>query len=190
MAPLSALALFALGLIAFRAMAAQAPAFNEDLKVTGITGDTRLSSPTDMYDRGDYLFQMGYGYVMADALTFAGIEAPTEVASLQTARERFERARDLLAESLRQDPADTFTWLYYAQTLSALNNVAGTQMALEMSWRQGPNTHPLAHRRLSLATFLREQRSDPDLYETEVEADRKSLETYNPRLLEQYLAQR
>jgi len=157
LAPVPALALFALGLIAFRTVALQAPAFREELQAEAITGQSRLRDLSEMYDAGSYLFQIGYGYLNADALfTFSGVEAPGELASFETAAARFARAEELFAASLRRDPANAHAWLAYAQTLAARGAFEAARGALVTSWELAPTTPRLATGRLFLIETLRD----------------------------------
>lgn len=183
-APFSALAFFVVGVIAFRAMSGQAPALQSDLLVEGITGDRRLSNLSDMYDRGSYLFQQGYGYVNADALSFAGIEGPGELASIETAAARFAAAKDLLAESLRHDPANAHAWLAYAQALATTGELEAGRAALVTSWELAPTTRRLALNRLFMIDAIRRLADDPAAHDDIYQSDRAVLAEHAPRLLE------
>lgn len=181
MAPLSAVALLVLGVFSFRLVAAQAPAFNEDLQVEGILGGSRLNNRAAMYDEGAYLFQMGYGYVMADAVSFAGIERPDEVATASTARERLELAETLLEDSLRRDPANAHAWLYYAQTLAAVADIGSASDTLETSWKLGPTTHQLSVPRIFLIKTIRSITGDDSAHSEIEKSDLEVLELHQPR---------
>lgn len=183
MAPIPALGLLVLGLVSFRIVADQAPAFDEGLLVEGITGDTRLINRAAMYDEGSYLFQMGYGYVMADALSFAGIEAPDEIASTDIARQRLERAETLLEDSLRHDPANAHAWFYYAQALAAVSDIGSARNALETSWYLGPTTHRLSLPRLFLIQTIRSITGDDTAYVEIEQADLELLGIHQPNTL-------
>jgi hypothetical protein len=183
-APFSALALFTVGIIAFRAMSAQAPALQSDLLVEGITGDRRLSNLADMYDKGGYLFQQGYGYVTSDALSFPGIEGPDEVAPIATAAARFTRAKDLLAESLRHDPANAHAWLAYAQALATSGDLEGARAALVTSWDLAPTTSRIALNRMFMIQTIRELTDDPSAHDKIYDSDRTVLTIHRPRVLE------
>ncbi|KPQ20572.1 MAG: Tetratricopeptide repeat-containing protein [Rhodobacteraceae bacterium HLUCCA24] len=185
-----ALALFVLGIVAFRAMVAQAPAFDEELQVEGITGDTRLANRAAMYDEGSYLFQIGYGYVMSDALSFAGIEAPDELATAAVARARFQRAKSLLEESLSVDPANAHAWMSYAQSLASTGDIEGAARAMETSWQLAPTTHRLSVPRLTMINLVRQSTGASTAYEDIVRSDTAALEYHSPnstRLLERIL---
>ena len=110
-----------------------------------------------MYDAGSYLFQIGYGYLNADALFgFSGVEAPGELASFETAAARLAGAEELFAASLRRDPANAHAWLAYAQTLAARGAFEAARAALITSWELAPTTPRLATGRLFLIEALRD----------------------------------
>jgi len=171
-------------MIAFRAMSVQAPALQPDLRVQGITGDTRLSAIADMYDEGSYLFQQGYGYVNADALSFEGIEGRGEIASVETAAARFATAREVLAESLRLDPANAHAWLAYAQTLAATGDLDAGREALATSWALAPENRRLALNRLFMIRTIRRLTGDPAAHDDIYRSDRAVLAALAPDLLE------
>jgi hypothetical protein len=186
-APLPALALVVVGVIAVRAVTAQAPAFREELQVEGITGDTRLRTLSDMYDEGSYLFQMGIGYLNADVLSFAGLEAPDTIASFETAAQRLSRAETLLEASLRRDPANAHAWLAYAQSVAARGAFDISQAATVTSWHQAPTNTALAVRRLYLIETFRELTDTPDAMAEVYASDLALLRKLEPRLARDFL---
>lgn len=183
-APVLTLALFVLGGMAVRDVTNNAPAFNEDLTITGITGDTRLQQTGSMYDEGTYLMQIGYGYLNADVLSFGGIEGPDEVATLETARERMELARDYLHRSLELNPADAYTWQFYAQALAATGHLAEARQAISYSWELAPTNRRLAFTRIKMIDALRSIDNNANAHSDIYNADKSVLEEYAPRYLE------
>lgn len=179
-APIPALALLAIGVIAMRVVTAQAPALREELQVEGITGDTRLRNLSAMYDAGSYLFQMGVGYLNADVLSFAGLEAPDTVASFETAAERLFRAETLLEASLRRDPANAHAWLAYAQSVAARGAFDIAEAATVTSWRQAPTNSDLAVRRLYLIETFRDLTDSAEAMAEIYESDLAVLREWAP----------
>lgn len=181
-APVSALVLLGLGLVAFRTVSAQAPALREDLQVEAITGSERLRQTAAMYDAGSYFFQVGYGYLNADALSFAGLEAPDEVAPVETALARVATAEGLFAESLRRDPANAHAWLAYARTLSTRGAFEEAERALVTSHELGPTTWRLAYDRIFLIDTLRTLTGEEGALNDIRASDLAVLRTHEPRL--------
>ena len=186
-APIPAVAFLVVGVVAVRAVTAQAPAFQESLQVEGITGDTRLRTLSDMYDEGSYLFQMGFGYLSADVLSFAGLEAPDTIASFETAAERLSRAETLLEASLRRDPANAHAWLAYAQSIAARGAFDAAEAATVTSWKQGPTNADLAVRRLYLIETVRELTDTPDAMAEVYASDLALLRELEPRRARDFL---
>ena len=142
-----------------------------------------------MYDRGAYLFQLGVGYMNADALSFAGIEAPDEVATTETAGARAAQAETYLTDSLRLDPANAHAWTTLAQALAVQGKVPEARDALLQAAALAPtNPRSATARALLLRTFdtLSEDGSVDALTEEEravLERDLVVLETLWPRTL-------
>ncbi len=44
------------------------PAFNANARSTGVFGDWRVPIGTAYFNRAEYLFQLGYGFIQSDAL--------------------------------------------------------------------------------------------------------------------------
>jgi len=105
-----------------------------------------------MYTHGDYLYQVAYGYLIADALPFGNLESPEDVASYEVAQSRLSTARNLFEQSLRIDPAHGYGWVYYAQALAALSDTEAARQTLATSKELAPNTPSLSLQRIN---FLR-----------------------------------
>ena len=130
MTPVLALAFSVFGGLAFWTATGSAPAFVAELQRPGITGGGRLQYTSAMYDRGAYLFQLGVGYVNADALSFGGIEASDEVATAEVAENRAMLAETYLTESLRLDPANAHAWTALAQAMALQGKLQTARDAL------------------------------------------------------------
>ena len=66
------------------------PAFVEAARVDGVYGDWRLKTGPALYDRSEYLFQLGYGYITADGSFTAVTENIGELADVDTGVGVFE----------------------------------------------------------------------------------------------------
>lgn len=152
--PAFGLALFGFGVLAFQNVAGSAPAFVTSLQVDGITGDGRLQYTPAMYDRGAYLFQLGVGYVNADALSFGNIEAPDEVASFDVALSRATLAADLLRQSLAFDPSNAHAWTFYARAMASSGDLSQARDAIANSAALAPTTVRLATMRIALLDVI------------------------------------
>ena len=85
--------LLAVAVTTASALSRDMPAFDERARVEGIFGDWRVPVGAALYDRSDYLFQVGFGYLQGDVVASAATEARDELASIETALSRAARAR-------------------------------------------------------------------------------------------------
>ncbi|MFK7876321.1 MAG: hypothetical protein AB8B71_11155 [Paracoccaceae bacterium] len=180
---MATLALFLLGVLAARNVVDNAPAFQDDLNITSITGASRIRHTPSMYDRGSYLFQIGYGYLNADVLSFGGIEGPTELATMQVAFDRLEKARVYLEESIRLNPSDAHAWQAYAQALGGTGYLEESRQALEKSWNLAPSHKQLALSRIHMIEAIRALVEDPQAHSDIYLSDIAVLERNAPRFL-------
>ncbi|MCB1335638.1 MAG: tetratricopeptide repeat protein [Roseivivax sp.] len=144
----------AAGVYAAAGVISNAPAFNTDLRRDTVYGDWRTGYSADMYDEGAYLFQLGYGRVMADVLFSEDTEAIGEMADLDTAIRRAQEAVALLEESLSLDPGNAHAWANLAWAASMSGDAALAEKALRASWELAPNHLSLAARRMTLVAAL------------------------------------
>lgn len=180
-APVALLALLFLSFIFLRGVASNAPALNQNLRVTSVTGQGRLHNTAPMYDQGSYLFQIGFGYVLADTLLFE--EEATGAVSSDIARARFEKARIYLEKSLQLDPANGHTWQAYAQALAVIGDIGDVGVAIRNSWRLAPNDSQLAFRRIYTIDFIGDVTGDASSFAPIVESEKGVLRFHAPRLL-------
>lgn len=131
-----------------------APAFDETARRTGAFGDWRVPDSHALYMKPDYLFQLAFGYLQADAFPSAATEGPDEIAALETALGRVTRAHALLEESLALAPASARTWVSLAWAQALMGDIAAAQEALLVSWRLAPNNLGLAAQRAGLADVV------------------------------------
>jgi hypothetical protein len=183
---LPALALLALGGLSFRQIANNAPAFSVDLRIESVFGDWRLPQSEALYDWSEYRFQLGYGYLQGDtAALLSGDDALPELAALEA---NAERAEELFRTSLTGAPGRASAWtsLGWAHLLQGRPDAA--EAALRISWELAPFNVAEAPERLAIAEALDalsgEGWRSSDATALAIEADRATLETYDPRFYE------
>ena len=141
---------FVSGLFALLSVLQNAPLFARDLQVTGIGGQTSVPKRPANFDHGPYLLETAIGFVNADLLSYATIEAPSELASADTFTARAETAVRLLEDSLARDPASGYAWAYYAQALLYLGDVDAARAALAVAWEVAPHQYYIALQRMTV----------------------------------------
>jgi tetratricopeptide (TPR) repeat protein len=130
------------------------PVFDQSSRVESIFGDWRIPKKTGLYDRSEYLFQVGFGFLQGDVVSSAVTEGRTELASLETALQRAKAARAALEESTRLAPGNAYTWGFLGWAYAMEGNVEGAVSALEVSWSFAPYSAQLAPSRLNLLEAL------------------------------------
>jgi hypothetical protein len=131
-----------------------APALDAEARRAGVYGDWRVPDTAALYSAPDYLFQLAFAYLQADAVASAATEGPDQVADNATATTRAEIARDLLEESLALAPADAHAWAALAWAEAMLGHDARARTALDASWQLAPSNLPLAGQRVALVQVL------------------------------------
>ena len=153
--PSLGLALFLFGTLAAAGLISQAPAFNAEIRTRGVLGEAQNDYAPAMYDRAQHLSEMGYGYMHGDILIgLSGAESLGLEEGIESSMARFATAQDLFEESLRLDPANSFTWLFYANVLLGTNEIEKARDAFKHSWENGPTSVQAARRRVPFATQL------------------------------------
>lgn len=179
MTPALALVFFISGVFTLLSVLQNAPLFATHLQVTGIGGQKSVARRPDNFEHGPYLFQTAVGFVNADLLSYATIEAPDEVASADVFLGRAELAIDLLEQSLALDPASAMAWGHYAQALLNAGRVEAAREALMIAREMGPNQYYLAFRRLITLEgihFMLSTQSEPvNLTEAELAGGRQDM---------------
>jgi len=156
-----------------------APAVDATARTPGVFGDWRVPDGAALYSAPDYLFQLGFGYLQADAVASAETEGPEELASEALMQERVLVSRTLLMDSLRLAPADARTWTSLAWADALLGDVNGARSALAVSWQLAPFSQTLAPQRLALAQAIGP--SDPPSEAWATDADRMILQRFGSR---------
>lgn len=132
------------------------PAFDAEARRQGALGDWRLPVGAAMYDRGAYLFQLGYGFVnVDDTVLVAGDVAMPEGFETDPAA-RAQKAMELFAEAIEHDPGNASAWTWLAWSQSSVGETALARETLAVSWELAPYSRDLAITRLDLAALVYE----------------------------------
>lgn len=168
------------------------PALDESARIDGIYGDWRVPSGAALYDRAEYLFQLGYGYVHGDLLVSGVTEGRDEVASLAVVRQRSDKAIELLNESLTLAPGHAPAWNALAWAYATAGDFENALNALRSTWKLAPNNLTLSLSRLPLVDLLLEFDRQPNPLSPDdkygVAADLAVLATFQPRTYDGALA--
>jgi tetratricopeptide (TPR) repeat protein len=176
-----------IALIAMRLALAGAPAVDRSARQDGAFGDWRVPDGRALYLAPNYLYQLGYGYLQADAMASRVTEPPDEVADTATAQRRARRAEALFEESLRLAPASARTWAALAWARALHGDVEGAEAALVVSWAIAPWSGNLAAERFALAEVLQHldpaRRDWPEAWRAGRARDGDTLARFQPRAL-------
>ncbi len=112
-----------------------------------------------MYDRAEYLYELGTDYVLADTVASSATEGRDEIASLEVVLERADQAVEYLTESVRLDPADAYNWSALAWAHSLQGDLPAARAAMTNSWERAPYNMALSTTRLQFAELLLESES-------------------------------
>ena len=177
------------------------PAFVAAARVDGVFGDWRLKTGPALYDRSEYLFQLGYGYVTADGAFTAVTENIGEVADVDTGIERGAEAVELISESLKLSPGNAHAWGELALAQLSILEYEDALHSLRTSWEMAPFNAALALRRLQFAEVIAGHAFDaeefdfaelapPEFSEADLENLKRDLtvaQTHRPRQLDGFL---
>lgn len=145
------LGVFAGALTNFALTLGGAPAGNADIRQDSIFGDWRLALSSTLFDKGEYLFQIGYGFANAEDSMQANTD-PDDPYAL--ARERAELAVKNLRESLALTPGNVHAWSALAWSEAALGNIDAARQAMAVSWQIAPYNSGLAVSRPEFVAYL------------------------------------
>ena len=156
------------------------PAFNPRLVADTIVGEGRIGLSRMMYDKGQYDFQRGYGFLNADRVISALTGAPEQPASPGAVRFRAYEARDALTSAVERDPGNAHAWADLAWAHAQLGEMSNAAVALRISWQIAPYNATLARTRLGLVGLM----TDPDLelrlwVEEDLDAILRDIDTLN-----------
>ena len=133
-----------------------APAFDPAARETGIFADWRVPVAAGLYNRADYLFQVGFGYVQADLLASGVTEERDALAAFEVALARAETAERLLSDSVALAPAHAPSWTYLAWSRSLSGETDAAAAAMEASWALAPHSAQLAPTRLAFYALMQD----------------------------------
>jgi|GEM_PF-2659672 len=136
------------------------PAFVEAARVDGVFGDWRLQTGPALYDRSEYLFQLGYGFLSTDSVASSATEDRDEIASNETAVERGERAISLLLESLKLSPGNAHAWATLTDAQLLTDDFEGAHASLKRSWELAPYNASLSIQRLGIVEVMMQLAQD------------------------------
>ena len=154
LAALPSLVLLAIGVVSLIAVARDLPFFDKSSRVEGLFGDWHVPVTTGLYDRSEYLFQVGFGYLQGDVIASSATEARDELASLETALGRAEAARSALESSAQLAPGNAYTWGFLGWARAMEGDADGALRALEVSWSVAPYNFQLSPARVNLLKVL------------------------------------
>ncbi len=140
------------------------PAFAEAERVEGVSGTWRLRTSTALYDRSEYLFQLGYGYLNGD---LQDINRGTDISALGSADEAVARARqaiELLEDSLELSPGNAHAWAALAKAHMAAGDLGTALDATRTSWALAPHNGTLSIVRLEIVEGLLELSEEAELF--------------------------
>lgn len=147
-------ALLLVGVLAMGQIARNAPAFTAELRTDSVLGDWRLPGGDILYNRGDFYFELGYGFLRSDLATaLVGEEmSPEEVFDA-----RIRRATDLFERSIEAAPGNVDAWTNLAWSHLIAGDARASEEALRTSWRLAPLDRSEAPERLAIAQVLDEE---------------------------------
>ncbi|AZQ66769.1 hypothetical protein EF888_06210 [Silicimonas algicola] len=181
------LALLSAGVTSAYFVVSSMPAFDSDARVEGLFGDWRVPVVEAVYNRSDYLFQVGFGLLQGDLVASSATEERDELASVDTAIARARRAREALAESAALAPGNAYTWAYLAWADAMQADDAAALSDLNVSWALAPASAQLAPVRLNLYELLLDLGTLPDdrgEVEEKVKRDLAVMRRFEPRHLD------
>ena len=192
--PMTLLCLFfaALSVTAIGLALRGAPAFDEGARTAGVYGDWRVQDTAALYRAPDYLFQLAYGYLQADAIESVETGSADEIADEATARARAETARALLERSLALAPADAHAWGALAWAEAMREDDGAARAALDASWAIAAWNLALSPQRVGLAQVLEvvdPDTSPSDQWRAGVARDLETIDRFGTRPMRDLLAE-
>lgn len=142
---------------------AKTPAFNPNALGDTVVGNGRVPLSESMYDPGEYAFQRGFGYLMADALISSETESRDELAADELAIQRAQMAQTAIEKAIRLDPGNGNAWAALSWAFMLQGEGEKAAEALRVSWEIAPYNRTMAETRISLVGVL----SDPDISDSQ-----------------------
>lgn len=138
------------GALAITVVISDIPAFDPGARQPGVEGSWIVADRTAHYDRGEYLYHLGYAYLNEPEFTFDAASGDMALMELEDLIARNETAEALLRDSTSLDPANGHIWAALAQAQIGLGKIEQTRASLRRSWRLAPHNRQLAAYRLRL----------------------------------------
>jgi len=129
------------------------PVIDEQIRRDSLDGGWTVAVGSDLFDKGQYLFQIGYGYANADDSMAKNTDEDNPMA---LANERAELAVLYLSESVSVDPGNAHAWAALAWSEAALGNIDGARAAMVTSWKIAPYNMQLAATRPEFVALIDE----------------------------------
>ena len=181
------LMLLAAGVLSATWVVSAMPAFDRNARVEGLFGDWRVPVVGAVYNRSDYLFQIGFGLLQGDLVASPATEERNELASIDTAIDRARRAHDALSASAELAPGNAYTWAFLSWADVMTGDDAAALANLTVSWDLAPSNVQLAPVRLNLYELLLDLGTLPEdtaAIDEKVKADIVAMKRFDPRHLD------
>ena len=130
------------------------PAFDADSQKTGVLGEWQVGLAPALYNRSDYLFQLGHGFTASDSFVTEVDDDSTVLADIDEMSERANEAKALIAESLALAPGNAHAWATLAWAHGLDGETEEARAALNASWSLAPHNYELALSRLGLTELF------------------------------------
>lgn len=182
---LAAMSGLAIGLVSYNA-----PAFKTSLRVTGPSGDWRISPGSLHYNSTRYTAAMARIFLDAAPIQIDGNLIEDPYLAVERAKTMATKAETLLLESLRLSPSDARVWADLAWARLLREDIVGAQAALELSWKLAPRDLDLAIRRLDAISVLQGAYSatvKADFGVDQAAQDMRTIVRHRPAILDTYI---
>lgn len=183
----AAFALLAIAIAASLRVLDNAPSFNSSLRMESVFGDWRVPIRSSIYDKSEYRYQIGYGYLQGDAAALLFGDGALPEPEEQQAN--IAIALRVLDASLDDAPGRLGAWTALAWARLLSGDPEGAKHALAVSWGMAPFNIAEAAERLSLAEALGSRGGwlqNPEVA-ISVSNDLKTLKKFDERYLDLFL---
>jgi hypothetical protein len=133
-------------------VALNAPSFSPSLRTDSVLGDWRVAGADALYNKSDYYFQLGFGFLQADTANL--ILGEDDLPTLEAFDLQMARSQDLLRLSLASSPGRVDTWTSMAWASLLRDDPAAAVDALRLSWQLAPFNKAEASERVALVSAL------------------------------------
>lgn len=129
------------------------PVIDEQIRKDSLDGDWTVAVGSSLFDKGEYLFQIGYGYANADDSMAQNTDEGDPMA---LANERAELAVTYLTESVSVDPGNAHAWAALAWSQASLGDIEAARSSMVASWTIAPHNRQLAQTRPEFIALIDE----------------------------------